>query len=418
MLTNISYIYSVFIIKHMDEENYSQQELFEQKQYISDLIEKNSEKKKSPINLVFGASLFSSAIVLSFLFLFGLFDEEEIVIPEPVTITETITEKELVMPRVDSTEIVSIAELATKTIVQVQVGNISEDGEFLPNGGGSGVVISADGLIMTNHHVIDNSTEVRVVFEDGRMYESEIIGSDRLTDIGLIKITASNLVPITIGNSDILKVGDLAVAIGHPLTLGAAPTVTTGVVSALERRLDVGGETMNSGVTLFGLIQTDAPITRGSSGGALINNNGELIGITTAIATADVGAEGLGFAVPVNLALGIADDLLNDGQILHAFLGILGAQHFDTADDGARVFSGVFIQELYGPGNDVFAIGKAGAMPGDIIKKINGINVKTLDSLITVLRQKRAGDTVEIEILRNSQEITLVFELDLRPSDV
>jgi len=402
----------------MNEEDYSQQELFKQEQYISDLIEKNSDKKKSSINIVIGSSLISSGIVLSFLFLFGLFDTEEIVIPEPVTITETVTEKELVMPRVDSTEIVSIAELATKTIVQVQVGNISEDGEFLPNGGGSGVVISEEGLIMTNHHVIDNSTEVRVVFEDGRMYESEIIGSDRLTDIGLLKISASNLVPISIGNSNALLVGDLAVAIGHPLTLGAAPTVTTGVVSALERRLDVGGEAMNSGVTLFGLIQTDAPITRGSSGGALINSNGELIGITTAIATADVGAEGLGFAVPVNLALGIADDLLKEGQILHAFLGILGAQHFDTADDGARVFSGVIIQELYGPGNEVFAIGKAGAMPGDIIKKINGINVKTLDGLITVLRQKRAGDTVEIEILRNSQFITLVFELDLRPSDV
>ena len=402
----------------MDDDNFSQQELFEQEQYISDLIEKKSDKEKSSINIVFGASLISSGIVLSFLFLFGLFDEEEIVIPEPVTITETITEKELVMPRVDSTEIVSIAELATKTIVQVQVGNISEDGEFLPNGGGSGVVISEDGLIMTNHHVIDNSTQVRVIFEDGRMYESEIIGSDRLTDIGLLKITASNLVPISIGNSEALKVGDLAVAIGHPLTLGAAPTVTTGVVSALERRLDVGGEVMNSGVTLFGLIQTDAPITRGSSGGALINSNGELIGITTAIATADVGAEGLGFAVPVNLALGIADDLLKDGNILHAFLGILGAQHFDIANDGARVFSGVIIQELYGPGNEVFAIGKAGALPGDIIKKINGINVKTLDGLITVLRQKRAGDTVEIEILRNSQTIMLVFELDLRPSDV
>ena len=402
----------------MDENNYLQQELFEQEKYISDLIEKKSDNKKSSVNIVFGASLISSGIVLSFLFLFGLFDEEEIVIPEPVTITETVTEKELVMPRVDSTEIVSIAELATKTIVQVQVGNMSEDGEFLPNGGGSGVVISADGLIMTNHHVIDNSTQVRVVFEDGRMYESEIIGSDRLTDIGLLKISASNLVPISIGNSEVLKVGDLAVAIGHPLTLGAAPTVTTGVVSALERRLDVGGEAMNSGVTLFGLIQTDAPITRGSSGGALINSNGELIGITTAIATADVGAEGLGFAVPVNLALGIADDLLKDGQILHAFLGILGAQHFDTAEDGARVFSGVIIQELYGPGNEVFAIGKAGALAGDIIKKINGINVKTLDGLITVLRQKRAGDTVEIEILRNSQTITLVFELDLRPSDV
>ena len=405
-------------MESMDEDNYSQQELFEQEKYISDLIEKKSDTKKSSINIVFGASLISSGIVLSFLFLFGLFDAEEIVIPEPITITETVTEKELIMPRVDSTEIVSIAELATKTIVQVQVGNMSEDGEFLPNGGGSGVVISADGLIMTNHHVIDNSTQVRVVFEDGRMYESEIIGSDRLTDIGLLKISALNLVPISIGNSEALKVGDLAVAIGHPLTLGAAPTVTTGVVSALERRLDVGGEAMNSGVTLFGLIQTDAPITRGSSGGALINSNGELIGITTAIATADVGAEGLGFAVPVNLALGIADDLLKEGRILHAFLGILGAQHFDTAEDGARVFSGVIIQELYGPGNEVFAIGKAGALAGDIIKKINGVNVKTLDGLITVLRQKRAGDTVEIEILRNSQTITLVFELDLRPSDV
>ena len=402
----------------MNENNYSQQELFEQEKYISDLIENKSDKKRSSINIVFGASLISSGIVLSFLFLFGLFDEEEIVIPEPVTITETITEKELVMPRVDSTQIVSIAELATKTIVQVQVGNMAEDGEFLPNGGGSGVVISSDGLIMTNHHVIDNSTQVRVVFEDGRMYESEIIGSDRLTDIGLLKISASNLVPISMGNSEALKVGDLAVAIGHPLTLGAAPTVTTGVVSALERRLDVGGDAMNSGVTLFGLIQTDAPITRGSSGGALLNSNGELIGITTAIATADVGAEGLGFAVPVNLALGIADDLLIDGQIFHAFLGILGAQNFDIAEDGARVFSGIIIQELYGPGDEVFAIGKAGAQAGDIIKKINGVNVKTLDGLITVLRGKRAGDTVEIEILRNSQTITLVLELDLRPSDV
>jgi serine protease Do len=239
-----------------------------------------------------------------------------------------------------------------------------------------------------------------------------------LTDVGLLKINAANLFPISIGNSDILSVGDLAVAIGHPLTLGAAPTVTSGVVSALARRLDVGSETMGSGVTLFGLIQTDAPITRGSSGGALINNNGELIGITTAIATADVGAEGLGFAVPINLALSIADDLIKEGQVFHAFLGILGSQHFETAADGARVFSGVYIQELYGPTNDMFAIGKAGALPGDIIKKVNGETVKTLDGLITELRKKRAGDSIEIEILRNEQYIILDFELDLRPSDV
>ena len=402
----------------MEENNYSQQELFEQEQYISDLIEKKTVKKKSSINVVMASGILSSILVLSFLYLFGIFDEEEIVLPDPVTITETITEKELVMPRVDSTEIVSIAELATKTIVQVQVGILNEDGDFLPNGGGSGVVISKDGLIMTNHHVIDESNEVRVIFEDGRMYESQIIGSDKLTDVGLLKINAANLFPISIGNSDILSVGDLAVAIGHPLTLGAAPTVTSGVVSALARRLDVGSETMGSGVTLFGLIQTDAPITRGSSGGALINNNGELIGITTAIATADVGAEGLGFAVPINLALSIADDLIKEGQVFHAFLGILGTQHFETAADGARVFSGVYIQELYGPTNDMFAIGKAGALPGDIIKKVNGETVKTLDGLITELRKKRAGDSIEIEILRNEQYIILDFELDLRPSDV
>ena len=402
----------------MEEDNYSQQELFEQKKYISDLIEQKSQKKNSSLNLIIGSSILSSGIILSFLFLFGIFDEEEIVLPEPITITETIKEKELVMPRVDSTEVVSIAELATKTIVQVQVGTLSEEGEFLSVGGGSGVVITDEGLIMTNHHVIDNSAEVRVIFEDGRLYEATIIGSDKLTDIGLIKISAANLVPISIGNSDKMLVGDLAVAIGHPLTLGAAPTVTTGIVSALERRLDVGGDTMGSAVTLFGLIQTDAPITRGSSGGALINKNGELIGITTAIATADVGAEGLGFAVPVNLALNIAEDLISDGKILHAFLGILGAQHFETAEDGARVFSGVYIQELYGPGGEVFAIGKAGAIPGDVIKKINGKKIKTLDGLITILRTKRAGDEVEIEILRDSQSINLVFQLDLRPSDV
>ena len=402
----------------MEEDNYSQQELFEQKKYISDLIEQKSQKKNSSLNLIIGSSILSSGIILSFLFLFGIFDKEEIVLPEPITITETIKEKELVMPRVDSTEVVSIAELATKTIVQVQVGTLSEEGEFLSVGGGSGVVITDEGLIMTNHHVIDNSAEVRVIFEDGRLYEATIIGSDKLTDIGLIKISAANLVPISIGNSDKMLVGDLAVAIGHPLTLGAAPTVTTGIVSALERRLDVGGDTMGSAVTLFGLIQTDAPITRGSSGGALINKNGELIGITTAIATADVGAEGLGFAVPVNLALNIAEDLISDGKILHAFLGILGAQHFETSEDGARVFSGVYIQELYGPGGEVFAIGKAGAIPGDVIKKINGKKIKTLDGLITILRTKRAGDEVEIEILRDSQSINLVFQLDLRPSDV
>ncbi len=400
------------------EDSFTQQELFEQKKYISDLIEEKSAKNKSSINLIIGSSLISSGIVIFFLYTFGLFEKQEVVVPDPITITETIKQTELVMPRIDTSEIVSIAELATQTIVQIQVGSLDENGDFYSIGGGSGVVISDEGLIITNHHVIEGVDEVRAIFEDGRLYEAIVIGSDKLTDVGLIQISSSNLVPINIGNSDSLVVGDLAVAIGHPLTLGAAPTVTTGVVSALHRRLDVGNDLDGSAVTLFGLIQTDAPITRGSSGGALINNNGELIGITTAIATADVGAEGLGFAVPINMALNVVEDLLEFGEINHAFLGILGAQHFETAEDGARVFAGVYIQELYSPNNIQFAIAKAGAMQGDIIKKLDGNEVKTLDGLITELRNKRAGDEIEIQILRNDQLITLIFQLDLRPSDV
>ena len=402
----------------MEEENFTQQELFEQKKYISDLVEESTSKNKSSLNIIFGSSIITSIIVLSFLYVYGIFEEEEIVLPEPITITETIKEKELVVPRVDSTEIVSIAEIATKTIVQVQVGQRDENNDFFTIGGGSGVVIKKNGLIITNHHVITGADEIRVVFEDGRMYEAELIGSDQLTDVGLIKIQKTDLSPIEIGNSNKIFVGDLAVAIGHPLTLGAEPTVTTGVVSALNRRLDVGNDAMNSAVTLFGLIQTDAPITRGSSGGALLNKNGELIGITTAIATADVGAEGLGFAIPINLALNIVDDLLDDGKVFHAFLGILGAQYFEVAEDGARIFSGVYIEELYGATNDMYAIGKAGALPGDIIKKIDNKPVKTLDQLITILRRMRAEDEVKIEILRDGNTITLEFKLDLRPSDI
>ena len=402
----------------MEDNEFQQQELFETEKYISDLVEEKTKRKTSTFNIIFLSSFFTSTIVLSFLFFFGVFDEEEIVLPDPVTITETIKEKELVMPRVDSTEVVSIAELATKTIVQLQVGERNQDDEFISIGGGSGVVIDKRGLIITNHHVIEDASDVRVIFEDGRMYEASIVGSDRLTDIGVVKIENENLTPINFGNSEGVFVGDLAVAIGHPLTLGAAPTVTTGVISALDRRLDVGSESMNNAVTLFGLIQTDAPITRGSSGGALLNQKGELIGITTAIATADVGAEGLGFAVPINLALGIVEDILDDGKVLHAFLGILGAQYFEVAEDGARIFSGVLIEELYGPANDIYAIGKAGALPGDVIKKINDIDISTLDQLITILRNKRAGDAIKVEILRGGNTITLDFTLDLRPSDV
>ena len=409
--------------------DFEQNQLFEENKLITD---KKMQKKSGSSNIraIILTSIITSSLVVSSFYFLGFFDEVVIPPQETITITETVKEKELVIPRIDSSEIVTVAEIATKTIVQIQVGILNDDGEFIAQGGGSGVVLEKDGLIITNHHVLDMEaefledlttdaaiTEVRVVFEDGRMYGGEVIGSDKLTDVGLVKIGANNLSPIEIGKSSKLVVGDIAVAIGHPLTLGAEPTVTTGIVSALNRRLDVGSDTQNR-VTLFGLIQTDAPITRGSSGGALLNQKGELIGITTAIATADVGAEGLGFAIPIDLALSIVKDLLEDGTVLHSFLGILGSQNFETAEDGARIFAGVKIEELYGPANDVYAIGKAGALPGDVIKSLDGTRIKTLDQLITLLRARRAGEKVTIEILRDNEEIELIFELDLRPSDI
>ncbi len=405
------------------QDDFEQNQLFKENKLITD---KNKEKKSFSSNTrsIILTSLITSSLIISSQYFLGFFDEVVIPPQETITITETVKEKELVIPRIDSSEIVTVAEIATKTIVQIQVGFLNEDGEFIGQGGGSGVVLTNDGLIITNHHVLDMEeitvepvdTEVRVVFEDGKMYGGEIVGSDKLTDVGLIKIGANGLSPISIGKSGKLVVGDIAVAIGHPLTLGAEPTVTTGIISALNRRLDVGDD--SKAVTLFGLIQTDAPITRGSSGGALLNQKGELVGITTAIATADVGAEGLGFAIPVDLALSIVDDLLNNGTVLHSFLGILGSQNFDTAEDGARIFAGVKIEELYGPANDVYAIGKAGALPGDIIRSLDGTKIKTLDQLITLLRARRAGEKVTIEILRGEEVIELVFELDLRPSDI
>ena len=137
----------------MEESEFRQQELFETEKYISDLLEEKTKRKSSSFNVIFLSSFFTSVIVLSFLFFFGVFEEEEVILPEPITITETVKEKELIMPRVDSTEVVSVAEIATKTIVQLQVGELNQDDEFISIGGGSGVVIDEKGLILSLIHI-------------------------------------------------------------------------------------------------------------------------------------------------------------------------------------------------------------------------------------------------------------------------
>jgi S1-C subfamily serine protease len=186
------------------------------------------------------------------------------------------------------------------------------------------------------------------------------------------------------------------------LGLAGGPTVTAGIVSALDRRLAGGGE------DLFGLVQTDAPIAPGSSGGALVDAAGRVIGITTAIAVSDVGAEGLGFAVPIDIATGVANDLIETGEVRHAIMGIVGETAW--ADEGGAEFPvGVLIQSLSAD----TAYADAGGQINDVIVAIDGIEVQTIDSLLARLRRLRAGDTIPVRILRGDAQTTLDVTMGL-----
>ena len=205
-----------------------------------------------------------------------------------------------------------------------------------------------------------------------------------------------------------MSVGDLAVAVGNPLGLRGGPSVTSGIVSATGRRLEVVGEER-----LFGLIQTDAPITLGSSGGALLDEEARLIGITTAIGVTDVGAEGLGFAVPIDIVTGVAADLIAAGRVDHAYLGFEGTDHFTTTDDGASTPSGAEIRLIVPNGS----IQAAGAEEGDVIVAFDGRPVAAMDQLVALLRTYRAGDEVLVSIERDGTVLDLNITLDVRPEN-
>ncbi len=213
----------------------------------------------------------------------------------------------------------------------------------------------------------------------------------------------SDLSPISIGSADDLAIGEPAVAVGNPLGLAGGPTVTTGIVSALDRRLQAGGDD-----DLFGLVQTDAPIAPGSSGGALVDASGRLIGITTAIAVSNVGAEGLGFAVPIDIAIGVANDLIETGEVRHALLGIVGETAW-AAEDGAEFPVGVLINEV--AANSAYE--EAGGQINDVIVALDGEGVRTLDTLLARLRRLRADDTIPVRILRGDAEMTLNVTMGL-----
>jgi len=302
----------------------------------------------------------------------------------------------------------SVAARVIPSIVTVEVNTTASD-EFVADASGSGVVLDAGGTIVTNQHVVDGATAVRVVFADGRTYIATVVGEDELTDLAVLDVGSEGFSPIAIGSSRSMAIGDLAIAVGSPLGLDGGPSVTVGVLSAFDRTVRTGADT-----ELFGMLQTDAPITRGSSGGALVDSQGRLIGITSAIGVSDVGAEGLGFAIPVEMVQRITGDLIASGESNHAFLGITGTTHFETQADGALAPSGVEVSSVVE--GTAAAIG--GLAVGDTILTFDNEQIVTMDRLVVRLRYYRVGDTVRLGINRNGAPMTIDVTLLERPEDV
>ncbi|NIR40838.1 MAG: PDZ domain-containing protein [Actinobacteria bacterium] len=275
------------------------------------------------------------------------------------------------------------------------------------SGSGSGVIIDAGGLIVTNDHVIAAGTQYEVVLSDGRTaYEATLVGTDPLTDLAVLKIEAEGLTPIRFGDTSELRVGDSAVAVGSPLGLEGGPSLTVGVLSAFGRQVQVSNDDV-----LYGMLQTDAPITQGSSGGALVDGRGRLIGITTAVGVSEVGVEGIGFATPIELVERVIDELIATGEIHHAFLGIFGGTSFADAADGASVAVGVQVSSVE-PGTGAEA---GGLEAGDLITSIDGLPVTTMDDLVVALRYMTAGDAITLTVSGETGARTLDITLGERP---
>ena len=259
---------------------------------------------------------------------------------------------------------------------------------------GSGVIIdAAKGYVITNHHVIDGADEIKVTLKDGRELKAKKIGEDQQSDIAVLQIKADNLTEIKLANSEQLRVGDFAIAIGNPFGLGQ--TVTSGIISALGR----------SGLNIENIenfIQTDAAINSGNSGGALVNLNGELIGINTAILGPNGGNIGIGFAIPSNMVRDLSEQILKYGEVRRGVLGIMGGE---LTSDLAKAFGtdkqqGAFVNQVMANS----AADVAGIKPGDIIVKLNGKAVRSFGELRANIATMGAGKTVTLGVIRDGKE--------------
>jgi serine protease Do len=290
---------------------------------------------------------------------------------------------------------------------QFSIPNLPD--EQRSEGLGSGVIVSPEGYILTNNHVVDGATSVQVVLYDRREFKARVIGRDDKTDIAVVKIDAGSLSPVTIGNSDNVEVGDYALAIGNPF--GVGQSVTFGIVSATHR----GMRNEIEGYEDF--IQTDAAINPGNSGGALVNDRGELIGINTAIiARGSAGNQGIGFAVPVNLARNVMDQILKNGKVTRARLGILPQDVTPTIarQFGAKDSQGALVGEVEAGS----PASKAGLKTGDIILEVSGKSVYDANQLRNMISSMQPGSNVNLKVWRDGAQHTLPVTLgELNPEE-
>lgn len=295
-------------------------------------------------------------------------------------------------------------------------GQVPAPRSRVERGTGSGFIISSDGLVMTNAHVVDGADTVTVVLKDGRSLSGKVLGRDSLTDVAVIKVEAKDLPTVKIGDSEQLRPGEWAIAIGNPL--GLDNTVTAGIISATGRTSgDIGVPDKR-----VGFIQTDAAINPGNSGGPLLNRSGQVIGMNTAIIGG--GAQGLGFAIPIKTAQRIADQLIAKGKVDHPFLGIqmagltpeLKRQLNDSPRSNLRVEEdkGVLIVRVV-PQSPA---AQSGLQPGDVIQKINDAEVKTATDVQKKVEQTQIGTALQLGIKRNGREQTISVKPGPFPTQV
>ena len=271
---------------------------------------------------------------------------------------------------------------------------------------GSGVIVDEQGHIVTNYHVIANAAAIRVQLADGRIAVPRIVGVDRDTDLAVLQIKLPNLPVIHFGRSDQVQVGDVVLAIGNPL--GLSQTVTNGIVSATGRA--------GLGISTFeDFIQTDAPINFGNSGGALVNSNGDLIGINTAIVAKSLGVDGIGFAIPVDMVRGVLRDIIKYGKVIRGWIGILPEDITDgQAHRAGLAHGGVVIANLYAGS----PAQQAGLRPGDLLLDIDKTPVKSADDAEVSIARMKPGSTLTVHVLRGSKTLELTVHVKERPADL